>query len=292
VAEIDRAVDMTAAMQLKALLLSRPGITENSLAAQVEAVPVSDGMHLSFPTILTVNGQYLHNHAGESVLQKGQIVLCDCGAETAMHYAGDLTRTFPADKKFTTQQKEVYEIVLQAQETAIAALQPGILFKDVHLLACEKLAEGLRQLGLLRGDIKEAVALGVHTLFFQCGLGHMMGLDVHDMENLGEQYVGYTESLQKSREFGLRSLRLGRELEQGFVVTVEPGIYLIPELIDVWEAEGKHASYIDYAMVNKFRAMGGIRIEDDFLITASGSQLLGKPLAKKSAELEGLKAQS
>ncbi|MES1217476.1 MAG: aminopeptidase P family protein, partial [Bacteroidota bacterium] len=292
VAEIHKGVDATAAMQLKAIQLSRPGLTEYEIAGQIEGVAISSGGYLSFPSILTVNGQYLHNHAGSNVLQSGQMVLCDCGAETAMHYAGDLTRTFPADKKFSTQQREVYNIVLHAQESAIAALKPGKLFKDVHLLACEKLADGLKQLGLLKGDMKEAVSLGVHTLFFQCGLGHMMGLDVHDMENLGEQYVGYTDTLKKSTEFGLKSLRLGKELEEGFVVTIEPGIYVIPELIDLWQAEKKHADFINYDKVNAFRKFGGIRIEEDFLITASGSSLLGKPLAKKSEEIELLKESS
>jgi Xaa-Pro aminopeptidase len=178
---------------------------------------------------------------------------------------------------------------LSAQESVVSALKPGKLFKDVHLLACEKLTEGLKQLGFIKGDVKEAVSRGVHTLFFQCGLGHMMGLDVHDMENLGEQYVGYTDDLKKSTEFGLKSLRLGKKLEEGFVVTIEPGIYIIPELIDQWQAEKKHAAFINYEKVNSFRTFGGIRVEEDFLITTSGSSLLGKPLAKKASEIESLK---
>ena len=292
IAEINRAVDTTAAMQLKAIRQSRPGIAEYEIAGQLEAVATMSGGHLAFPTILTVNGQYLHNHAGSNNLKKGQLVLCDCGAETAMHYAGDMTRTFPVDRKFTTSQREIYDIVLQAQESAIAALKPGTPFVDIHLLACVKLAEGLKQLGLIKGDVREAVARGVHTLFFQCGLGHMMGLDVHDMENLGEKYVGYTDTIQKSTEFGLKSLRLGKELEEGFVVTIEPGIYMIPELMDQWQAEKKHIDFINYDKLNAYRTFGGIRVEEDFLITATGSTLLGKPLAKKAPELEELKEAS
>jgi Xaa-Pro aminopeptidase len=183
----------------------------------------------------------------------------------------------------------VYDFVAAAQQAAIDALRPGILFRDVHLTACEKLAEGLRDIGLMKGDIKEAVAQGAHTLFFQCGLGHMMGLDVHDMEDLGEEYVGYTEDLKKSREFGLKSLRLGRALEPGFVLTVEPGLYFIPELIDAWTAEKKHSDFINYDKVQAFKHFGGIRIEEDFLITDKGSRLLGKPLYKTATAIEALK---
>lgn len=289
VVEIEKAVDLTAAMHLKAIQLSRPGITEYEIAGQLQGVAISGSGQLSFPIILTVNGQYLHNHAGGNILQSGQMVLCDCGAETAMHYAGDMTRTMPVDKKFTTRQREIYDIVLHAQQSAVAAMKPGKLFKEIHFVACEKLAEGLQQLGLIKGDIKEAVSLGVHTLFFQCGLGHMMGLDVHDMENLGEQYVGYTDTLLKSKEFGLKSLRLGKALEEGFVVTVEPGIYIIPELIDQWQAEKKFADFINYDKVNQYRDFGGIRVEEDFIITANASRLLGKPFAITADAVEALK---
>jgi Xaa-Pro aminopeptidase len=289
VVELDNAVDLTSAMQLKAIQLSQPGIKEYAIAGQLEGVAISEGGQLSFPTILTVNGQYLHIHAGSNVLKEGQMVLCDCGAESCMHYAGDMTRTFPVNKRFTDQQRGLYEIVLNAQESAVAALRPGILFKDVHFLACVKLAEGLKQVGLLKGDMKEAVSLGVHTLFFQCGLGHMLGLDVHDMENLGEEYVGYTETIKKSTEFGWRSLRLGRKLEEGFVVTIEPGIYIVPELIDLWQSQQKHKDFINYAKVNSLRSFGGIRIEEDYFISASGSRLLGKPFAKTVHEIEALK---
>lgn len=288
VAEIEKAVATSVLMQQKAMEIGLAGMTESAVAGQLQAVAIAGGGNLAFPTILTINGQFLHNHAGSNVLKSGQMVLCDCGAENSMHYAGDLTRTFPVDASFTPLQQDVYNIVLNAHQTAAAALKPGILFKDVHLLACEQLATGLTELGLMKGDPKQAVAEGAHALFFQCGLGHMMGLDVHDMENLGEEYVGYTEELKKSTQFGLKSLRLGRSLEAGFVLTVEPGLYFVPDLIDAWSAENKHAAFINYNEVEKFRSFGGIRIEEDFLITPQGSRLLGPPLAKTIAELDSV----
>ncbi|BAV10062.1 Xaa-Pro aminopeptidase [Filimonas lacunae] len=289
IAEIEKGVNTTAAMQLAAIAASKEGVTETEVAGILQGIAISAGGNLSFPTILTVNGQILHNHYSQTIMRKGQMALCDCGAETAMGYAGDLTRTFPVGKSFTAQQREVHDIVLQAQLAAIEALKPGVLFRDVHFVACEKLVDGLKALGLMHGDSKEAVAAGAHTLFFQCGLGHMLGMDVHDMENLGEPYVGYTEELTKSTEFGLKSLRLGRALEPGFTVTIEPGIYVIPELIDMWQAKNHLPQFINYDKVNAFRNFGGIRIEDDFLITASGSKLLGNPVPKTWQEMEGLK---
>jgi Xaa-Pro aminopeptidase len=289
IAEIEKAVGITVDMQLEAIRSAQEGLTEQQIAGRIHGVAISAGGNLSFPIILTVNGQVLHNHYQQTVLEAGQMVLCDCGAETAMHYAGDLTRTFPVSGSFSAQQKTVYDIVAAAQQAAIDALRPGILFRDVHLRACEQLAKGLRDIGLMKGDVQEAVAKGAHTLFFQCGLGHMMGLDVHDMEDLGEEYVGYTEDLQKSREFGLKSLRLGRALEPGFVLTVEPGLYFIPELIDEWTAANKHSEFINYDKVQAFKTFGGIRIEEDFLITEDGSRLLGKPLYKTASAIEALK---
>lgn len=282
--EIEQGVATSVLMQRKAMELARPGISENAIAGELQAIAIANGGNLAFPTILTVNGQILHNHASSAILHSGQMVLCDCGAENSNHYAGDLTRTFPVDGAFTTRQEEVYNIVLNAHQTAAHALKPGVLFKDVHLLACEQLAVGLKDLGLMKGDPKEAVAHGAHALFFQCGLGHMMGLDVHDMENLGEEYVGYTEEMKKSTQFGLKSLRLGRSLEAGFVLTVEPGLYFIPTLIDLWSADKKYADFINYEEVLKYRDFGGIRVEEDFLITNAGSRLLGPLLEKTSDE--------
>jgi Xaa-Pro aminopeptidase len=287
--EIESAVDTTAAMHLAAIQGARDGMTEAQLAGVLQGIAISAGGNLAFPTILTVNGQVLHNHYSQTIMRNGQIAICDSGAENAMHYAGDMTRTFPVGKHFTTVQKEMYEIVLSAQEAAIAALRPGVLFRDVHFLASRKLVEGLRAAGVMKGDPAEAVAAGAHTIVFQCGLGHMMGLDVHDMEDLGEPYVGYTEDLKKSTEFGLKSLRLGRSLEPGFVVTIEPGLYFIPELMDRYKAEKKFEDFIHYDKLEAFRSFGGIRIEEDLLVTAEGSRLLGKPLAKTVAEIEALR---
>jgi len=282
-------VDITAAMHLAAIKGARDGMTEAQLAGVLHGIAISAGGNLSFPTILTVNGQVLHNHYGNTVMKEGQIVICDGGAENGMHYAGDMTRTFPVGRKFTSLQREMYDIVLAAQEAAIAALRPGVLFRDVHFLAARTLVEGLKAAGVMKGDPAAAVAAGAHTMVFQCGLGHMMGLDVHDMEDLGEEYVGYTDELKKSKEFGLKSLRLARSLEPGFVVTIEPGLYFIPELMDRWGAEKKFADFINYDRLEAFRSFGGIRIEEDLLVITGGSRLLGKPLAKTANEVEALR---
>jgi Xaa-Pro aminopeptidase len=289
IAQIEEAVNTTAAMHLAAIKGARDGMREFELAGVLQGIAISAGGNLAFPTILTVNGQVLHNHYGPTVMKEGRIVICDSGAETIMHYAGDMTRTFPVGKKFTTLQREMYDIVLSAQEAAVRALHPGILFRDVHFLACEKLMEGLKAVGVAKGDPKEAVAAGAHTIVFQCGLGHMMGLDVHDMESLGEEYVGYTDELKKSKEFGLKFLRLARALEPGFVVTIEPGLYFIPELMDQYRAERKFMDFINYDKLEAYRDFGGIRIEEDLLITGKGSRLLGKPLAKAADEIEALR---
>ncbi|MBN9380898.1 MAG: aminopeptidase P family protein [Chitinophagaceae bacterium] len=289
VRQIEDAVDITAAMHLAAIKGARDGMTEAQLAGTLQGIAISGGGNLSFPTILTVHGQVLHNHYSSTVMRTGQMALCDAGAENAMHYAGDMTRTFPVGKRFDSLQREMYDIVLSAQEAAVAALKPGILFRDVHFLAAEKLVEGLKEAGVMKGDVKEAVAAGAHTMVFQCGLGHMMGLDVHDMEDLGEPYVGYTDELKKSTEFGLKSLRLGRALEPGFVVTIEPGLYFIPELMDLRKSERKYFDFINYDKLEAFRSFGGIRIEEDLLITDTGSRLLGKPLAKSAEEIEALR---
>jgi Xaa-Pro aminopeptidase len=287
--QIEEAVNTTAAMHLAAIKGARDGMTEAQLAGGLQGIAISGGGNLAFPTILTVNGQVLHNHYGAAVMKEGRLAICDSGAENAMHYAGDMTRTFPVGKKFTTLQREMYDIVLSAQQAAVNALRPGILFRDVHALAAEKLMEGLKAAGVMKGDPGEAVAAGAHTVIFQCGLGHMMGLDVHDMEDLGEEYVGYTDTLKKSKDFGWKSLRLARELEPGFVVTIEPGLYFIPELMDQYRAEKKYTDFINYDKLDALRGFGGIRIEEDLLITAGGSRLLGKPLAKTADEIEALR---
>jgi Xaa-Pro aminopeptidase len=289
IAEIEKAVNTSVDMHLEFMRSTRPGLTEKQVAGNLQSIAIGQGGDIAYPIILTVNGEILHTHTRDLMMQDGQLSLCDAGAETAMHYCGDLTRTIPTGKAFTTVQKEMYEIVLNAEVSAIKACKPGVLFKDVHTLASTKLLEGLKDVGIIKGDPAEAVAQDVHTLFFQCGLGHMMGLDVHDMENLGEQYVGYTEDLKKGTSFGWKSLRMGRALEPGFVVTVEPGLYFIPTLIDRWKAENKLSQFIDYNKLESFRDFTGIRIEDDIVITGDGNRILGKELAKGVTEIEQLR---
>jgi Xaa-Pro aminopeptidase len=290
VAEMEKAVSISVDMELAVIKHTRPGIKEYELVAKAHEIAIANNSRLGYPAIITTYGQTLHTHYYGNTLQEGRMVLSDIGAENDMHYGGDLTRTFPVGKSFTTRQKELYEVVLNSMDHAIEMLKPGVQYREIHLAACQKLVEGLTQVGLMKGDAAEAVAAGAHTMFFQCGLGHMLGMDTHDMENLGEQYVGYTDTLKKETEiFGLKSLRLGRELEKGYVLTVEPGIYIIPELIDRWQAEKKYADFINYDVLNTYRDFGGIRIEDNFLITDTSSHLLGKYLPKTLKEIEGLR---
>jgi Xaa-Pro aminopeptidase len=277
-------------MQLAVIKNTVPGIKEYHLVAKALEVAQAANGRLGYPAIITTHGQTLHTHYYGNTLQEGRMVLSDIGAENSMHYGGDLTRTFPVGRSFTSRQKELYEIVLTAMDHAISMLKPGVRYKDIHLSACQKLAEGLIQVNMMKGDPAEIVAAGAHAMFFQCGLGHMLGMDTHDMEDLGEQYVGYTDTLKKETGiFGLKSLRLGRELQSGFVLTVEPGIYIIPELIDRWQAEKKFTNFINYDVLNTYRNFGGIRIEDNFLITDTGSHVLGKYLPKTLKEIEALK---
>jgi Xaa-Pro aminopeptidase len=289
ISEIETAVNITGEMHVAAMKGALAGMSEAQVAGMLHGIAVGGGGNLSFSSILTMNGQVLHNHYSTNTLRPGQMILCDCGAENAMHYAGDMTRTFPVSKKFSTVQRELYEVVLSAQEAAAEALTPGKLFRDIHFLAAEKLVDGLKAVGLMKGDPAEAVAAGAHTMFFQCGLGHMMGLDVHDMEDLGEEYVGYTDELKKSKEFGLKSLRLGRALEPGFVVTIEPGLYFIPELMDLRQSEKKFESFIHYDKLQSFRSFGGIRVEEDYVITPSGARLLGRPVPKTADDVEAMR---
>lgn len=284
--EIEFALDIAYEMQTSAMKMAKPGVYERELAGAMEGIALSRGGHLSFPTIFSVHGETLHNHYHGNLMKAGNIAVNDSGAETALGYASDITRTIPISGKFSQRQKEIYSIVFDAQKQAIEAVAPGVEFRSVHRLAGRILVSGLKDLGLVKGDIDEATDAGVHTLFFQCGLGHMMGLDVHDMEGLGEDYVGYTDTIKRNPAFGWRSLRLGKALEAGYVITVEPGIYFIPELIDRWKAENKCASFINYDAVEKYKDFGGVRIEDDILVTESGHRELGKPIPRTIEEVE------
>ena len=286
--QIEAALDVSYEMQTAAMKMSRPGMLEMEVVGAMEGIAISRGCRLAFPTIFSVRGEILHNHYYGNVMKQGDIAINDSGAETTLGYASDISRTIPVSGKFSERQKEIYTIVLNAQERAIEAIKPGVEFRNVHRLACEVLASGLKEIGLMKGDVEKAVNAGAHTLFFQCGLGHMLGLDVHDMEGLGEDYVGYTDTIRRNPEFGWRSLRLGRALEAGFVVTVEPGVYFIPELIDRWMAEKKNSQYINYDMVKKYEDFGGLRIEDDVLVTANGHRVLGKKIPKTIDEVEDM----
>ncbi|BDU74090.1 aminopeptidase P family protein [Mesoterricola silvestris] len=289
VEEIERAVEVSVRMHLAAMAMARPGLREAEIMARVTDIALASGGGLSFPVIATVRGGVLHNQHYGNVLEGGQLFLLDAGAETAGHYAGDLSSTFPVDPRFTPRQRDVHDVVLKAFLAAEGALRPGVDFKEVHLLACRTLAAGLKDLGLMKGDVAEAVDQGAHALFFPCGLGHLMGLDVHDMENLGEGWVGH-EGRPRSSQFGLKSLRLARELQEGFVLTVEPGIYFMPELTERWRSEGRFKDFIDYGALEAFAGFGGLRIEEDFLVTASGARRLGPPKPRTAAEIEAARS--
>ena len=272
---IEESVDLSTEMHLAAYRTVRPGIHESEVAAAVEEVACRHGNALAFPTIATVQGQVLHNHGFIHDLKEGDIFLLDAGAETKNHYAGDLSSSMPVGEKFTDRQAEVYNIHLRSFQAAVDKLQLGIPFRDAHIAAATEIARGMKELGLMKGDPAEAAECGAYALFFPCGLGHMVGLDVHNMENLGEQYVGYAEGQVKSTQFGFKSLRLARPLEKGFVFTVEPGIYFIPELMDKWEAEGQFRDFICYDKLGPWRDFTGLRNELNYVMTDDGARLLG-----------------
>jgi Xaa-Pro aminopeptidase len=288
VAEIEAALDVTYEMQTAAMKMARPDVVEREVAGAMEGIALAHGVRLSFPTIFSVHGETLHNPYHDNTMKAGDIAVNDCGAESLLHYAGDITRTIPIGGRFSQRQKDIYTIVLDAQEKAIAAVRPGIEFRQVHRLAGVALLAGLKELGLVKGDPEEAVEADVHTLFLPCGVGHMLGLDIHDMDALGEDYVGYTDTIRRNPDFGWRSLRLARAVEPSFIVTVEPGIYFIPALIDRWHAEGKHESFVDYAALESYRDFGGVRLEDDVLVTTDAPRVLGKPIPKAIEDVEAL----
>ena len=284
--EIEQALDVTAEMHLLAMHRAQPGVYEREVAGAMHGLVVSNGVQLAFPIIFSIHGETLHNHEHGNLMQAGQMAVNDSGAESEGHYAADITRTIPIGGCFQGVQRDLYQAVMRAQKKAIEAIRPGVPFKAVHLLACRSLAGDLKDLGLMRGDLDAAVEAGAHALVFQCGLGHMMGLDVHDMEGLGEQYVGYDETVQRSPQFGLKSLRMARALQPGFVMTVEPGLYFIPQLIDLWAAEKRFEEFIDYEAVQRFRGAGGIRVEDDVVVTENGCRVLGRPIPSSLEDVE------
>ena len=276
IAEIDRACDLGYAMHYTAMTLMKPGMIEQEVVGAMEGVVISGGYMTSFPTILSQHGETLHNHLHDKVLEVGKLCVIDAGAEIASHYCSDFTRTLPVGGKFDSRQKDIYTIVSTANSFAAEMARPGITYREVHLAASRLMLQGLKNVGLVKGDIDEALALGVQGLFMPHGLGHNMGLDVHDMENLGENSVGYDPGQERAKQLGLGSLRMARKLVPGHVITDEPGIYFIPALIEQWKAEGKFADFINYAALEGYYDFGGIRLEDDILITASGCRRLGQ----------------
>ncbi|MDA3818879.1 MAG: aminopeptidase P family protein [Candidatus Delongbacteria bacterium] len=276
IAELDKACDIGYMMHTEAMRMAQSGVGEREVAGRMEGISLSHGGVPSFPIILSVNGQTLHNHYHGNVMQEGNLMLADAGCETTMHYPSDHTRTTPVGGKFTQKQKEIYQIVLDSNNYAAEIMKPGVTNLWVHMKAAEVLVKGLKDLGIMKGDPEEAVTTGAYALFQPHGLGHMIGLDVHDMEGLGENYVGYDEKTKRPEIFGLAALRLGRELQPGFVLSNEPGCYFIPELIELWKRDKKHSAFINYDKLDDYVDFGGIRIEDDILITDKGSRLLGQ----------------
>lgn len=288
VEEIEKACNVTADMHITAMKVLRPGMYEYEVVAEMNRVAESNNCELSFATIATVNGQTLHNHYHGNKVKPGDLFLIDAGAEVESGYAGDMSSTVPADKTFTPRQRAVYEIQNAMHLEAVKALCPGIPYMDVYDLSARVMVEGMKELGLMKGNAEDAVREGAHALFYPHGLGHMMGLDVHDMENLGEIWVGYNGQ-PKSMQFGRKSQRLAIPLEPGFVHTVEPGIYFIPELIDLWKGEKKFKDFINYDKVEEYRNFGGIRNEEDYLITETGARRLGKKIPLTPEEVEALR---
>ncbi len=287
--EMDNAANIGYMMHYTAMKMVKPGVVEQELVGIMEGISISNGTMPSFPIILSQNGETLHNHSHHQILTDGRLLVIDAGAETNSHYASDFTRTLPSGGKFTTRQRDIYTIVSTANNLAIDMIRPGITYREVHLAAVRVLAQGLINIGLMKGDLDEAVAAGAHALFMPHGLGHQMGLDVHDMEDLGENFVGYDDNFKRATQFGLRSLRMGKELRTSHVITVEPGCYFIPALIEKWKNEGINTSFINFNKLTDYYNFGGIRLEDDALVTEKGCRLLGSqrlPITVEDVERE------
>ena len=275
IAEIEKACHVGYCMHTRAMQLVKPGVTEKYIGGQVDGMAHSLGMHESFATIFTQHGEIMHGNPSFNVLEEGRLALCDAGAENAEFYCSDNTRTMPVNGKFSQRQLEIYSIVEACHDYALTVAKPGVRWYDVHMNVCRLMTDKLKELGLMKGDTEAAVQAGAHAMFMPHGLGHMMGMDVHDMEGLGQQYVGFDEETQPSTIFGTASLRCGKRLQEGFVMTDEPGIYFIPALIDEWRAKKMHMDFLNYDMLETYKDFGGIRLEDDILITKDGCRFLG-----------------
>ena len=275
--ELERAAVIGYKMHTTAMRLTKPGVTEKFVGGQVDGTANSYGAMVSFPTIFSQHGEIMHGNPSMAQLESGRLVLCDAGAETINNYCSDNTRTYPVNGKFSQRQLEIYSIVEACHDYVLKAAKPGVKYMDVHFAVCRLMTDRLKELGLMKGDTEEAVAAGAHAMFLPHGLGHMMGMDVHDMESLDQINVGFdAETRPRLDQFGTNCLRMGRRLEEGFVVTDEPGIYFIPALIDDWKASGHCAEFINFDKLETYKDFGGIRIEDDVLITKDGCRFLGK----------------
>lgn len=275
ITELKQAADIGYKMHTTAQKLCSPGVTEKYIAGVIEGIAMSLGDRYSFQSILSMHGEIQHGFPSHTPLEAGRLMLCDAGAESKENYCSDNTRVTPISGKFTQQQRDIYHAVEAAHDWVITNAKPGVKWLDMHLGACRIITDHLKAIGLMKGDTEEAVRQGAHALFMPHGLGHMMGLDVHDMEGLGQNYVGFDDEVQPSTQFGLNCLRCGRRLQVGFVMTDEPGIYFIPHLIDLWKGQGMHKSFINYEAIEPFRNFGGVRLEDDILITETGCRIIG-----------------
>ena len=287
IAYIEAACDVGYVMHTTAQMLIKPGVTERFVAGQVDGIARSLAQGNSFGTIFSQHGEIMHGAPSDAELEDGRLVLCDAGCELN-DYCSDHTRTMPVNGRFTQRQKEIYSIVEECHDYVLEVAKPGVKYQDVHFAVCRTMTERLKELGLMKGDTEEAVRAGAHAMFLPHGLGHMMGMDVHDMEGLGQIYVGFDDETRPNLEqFGTNCLRMGRRLEPGFVVTDEPGIYFIPHLIDLWRKEQHCAEFLNFDMLEEYKDFGGIRIEDDLLITEDGCRFLGqKRIPYHPAELE------
>ena len=274
--ELERAAAIGYEMHTTAMRLCRPGVTEAYIGGVLDGIAASHGSMVSFQSIVSMHGEILHGYPSARPLEAGRLLLCDAGAETREHYCSDHTRTTPISGTFTQRQKDIYNIVVDCHDLALTHARPGVRWWDVHYDVCRLMTNRLKDLGLMKGDTEAAVQAGAHALFLPHGLGHAMGMDVHDMEGLGQTFVGYDEETRPSTQFGTASLRFARRLEEGHVVTDEPGIYFIPALIDLWRKEGTNAEFLCFDEIEKYKDFGGIRIEDDVLITKNGCRFLGE----------------
>ena len=274
--ELERAAAIGYDMHTTAMRLCRPGVTEAYIGGVLDGIAASHGSMVSFQSIVSMHGEILHGYPSARPLEAGRLLLCDAGAETREHYCSDHTRTTPISGTFTQRQKDIYNIVVDCHDLALTHARPGVRWWDVHYDVCRLMTNRLKDLGLMKGDTEAAVQAGAHALFLPHGLGHAMGMDVHDMEGLGQTFVGYDEETRPSSQFGTASLRFARRLEEGHVVTDEPGIYFIPALIDLWRKEGTNAEFLCFDEIEKYKDFGGIRIEDDVLITKDGCRFLGE----------------